>query len=97
MIHPTVKAVARGFLWFLLMIAMFVAVGLILTSCSSKSGRLDQIQSEKVVVLDSKYTDVEKSLTYYKVKRLEYGVVTFVLTTSGYEIGDTILYKFVHP
>lgn len=70
-----------------------------LTSCNSKSGQLDKIPYEKVIIIDSAPDNGQpmiKGVKKYKVRRIEKSVVTFIIFDNGYECGDTILYRFIH-
>lgn len=73
-----------------------------LTSCQSKSGKLDKIQPEKVVVLDS-HTRIAYNngsqyyITDYKVKRITHGVTDWITVQGNvkYEYNDTIYHRFI--
>ena len=61
-----------------------------LTSCISPS-----IKPEKVVIVEKFDTPVYgRHNCIYKVKRLETSVMSLIVTSSLYEKGDTILYRF---
>ena len=68
-----------------------------MTGCTSKSGELDKIQPEKVVIIDSQTTATSNgAFTFYKVNRINHGVVDYIQINgrARYETGDTIYHRF---
>ena len=65
----------------------------LLASCTSKSGQLDKLPLEKVVVIDVRPTP-DYTRYQYKVKRIEKGVTDYIYDINRYEVGDTILKRF---
>lgn len=76
----------------LLIIAFFTLAAAM--SCESKSGKLDRVKPEKVMIIDS-YPRTNLEYLKYKVKRIEQGVVTEIYDKGIYEQGDTIFHKFL--
>lgn len=64
------------------------------SSCESKSGQLNKIPAEKVVILDMfvKMNDVPFK---YRVKRIEHGVTDVIYDQRLFECGDTVFHKFI--
>ena len=92
----------RSTLLAILVIALCIVIGFLASSCQSKSGQLNDIPLEKVVIIDS-YTNTANDnghmyyITDYKVNRIEYGVVDYIHVNgrAGFECGDTIFYRFI--
>lgn len=83
---------------FILLLSVITVIAL--TSCESKSGKLNSTPVEKVVVIDSyrltPKSGVENNMQYkYKVRRINHGVVTTIYDQNLYEKGDTI-YKRIY-
>jgi hypothetical protein len=62
-------------------------------ACQSKSGKLADIQPEKVVILDQ-FIHVNEGPFKYRVKRLSLGVIDIIYDYKQFEAGDTILARF---
>ena len=78
--------------WILFTLGLLIT--LLATSCESKSGNINPIPQEKVVIIDSApFGSVENGYNY-KVKRINHGVVTYVKSMYKFESGDTILWRF---
>ena len=84
-------------LWagFFIVIIYVLAVTL---GCTSKSGQLDKLPLERVVIVDGLTETYERDVTttLYKVNRIEHGVVTYINIQGSalYAIGDTIFWRF---
>ncbi len=81
------------------MLFIVIMIGVLLTSCQSKSVRLLEIPLEKVVIIDSYNTidlDHGKRMYQYKVNRIERGVVAVIYQYNRYEANDTIYHRFLN-
>lgn len=88
------------------MFALLLLLATLFTSCTgcSESGKRisvtnSAVKQEKVVILEpgfSKYDDGITIITWYKVKRIDYGVVTHIKVVGGgvFTEGDTLFHKF---
>lgn len=75
---------------FVKILILLIVTTMCLTSCMSPA-----IKPEKAVIVE-KYDSqiVGKHNCTFKVRRLEKGVVTTVVMSSYFNIGDTVLYRF---
>lgn len=60
--------------------------------CESKSGQLDRTPPTKAVILS---VNPEKP-NFYRVKRLDNSIVEVIQKQAGFQVGDTILHKFIN-
>jgi hypothetical protein len=74
--------------WAILWLLAIIVVGVLMSSCSSKSGQRKQ---EKVVILDSYAGPTHNYNQYtYRVKRIEHGVISQWQSPILFEVGDTV-------
>jgi CRISPR/Cas system CMR subunit Cmr4 (Cas7 group RAMP superfamily) len=99
MTKQTNNRITTGVMLYYIIAMLFVA--LITFSCESKSGHRASIPQEKVAIIsDTTFTTTLNgemtTLTIYRVKRLNIGVIATIRATGFKEFmpGDTILYKF---
>ena len=73
-------------IWAIFWVIVIFTIGILMSSCSSKSGQRKQ---EKVVILDS-YTSHTYDKYTYRVKRIEHGVISQWQSPVLFEVGDTV-------
>ena len=86
--QSTAKTITKGLILYALMLLGLLALGLVFSKCSSKSGQLST-KPEKVVI-----QSLEHQVYGYKVQRIEKGVVDYINIPDYYVPGDTILITF---
>ena len=87
-----------GWKGVLAIILAAIALALLMNSCTSKSGQLNDVY-EKVVVLESSFpTYYMKEYTEgykYRLKRIErQNITSYVYNPNKWTVGDTILIRF---
>lgn len=82
------------------LLIIIIIIAFLSTACNSKSGHLDQINPEKVIIIDEYPSNIHTfshgKMYRYKVNRIEKGVMTTIYDYNQYEKGDTIYHCFIN-